>query len=155
MKQFLFIIIILFMVLLGIVSGYQNGYDTASVKFKTDVEQLQGKQEKLLKEIDHLKKESALTQVYQSREFEFTAYAYNSGHTASGTIPKEGRTIAVDPAVIPLGSVVYIEGYGVRVAEDTGAYIKGDRGDLFIEDWNEAKEFGRKKLRVVILERGK
>ena len=154
MKQFLFIIIILFMVLLGIVSGYQNGYDTASVKFKTDVEQLQGKQEKLLKEIDHLKKESALTQVYQSREFEFTAYAYNSGHTASGTIPKEGRTIAVDPAVIPLGSVVYIEGYGVRVAEDTGAYIKGDRMDLYVKDWDAAKEFGRKKLQVVILKRG-
>ena len=55
MKQYLFIIIILFMVLLGIVSGYQNGYDTASVKFKTDVEQLQGKQEKLLKEMEMLK----------------------------------------------------------------------------------------------------
>ena len=39
----------------------------------------------------------------------------------------EGRTIAVDPDIIPLGSVVYVEGYGVRIAEDTGAYIKGDR----------------------------
>ena len=155
MKQTLFIISILFMAFLGMASGYKHGYLAATSEFELKVTQLQKEQQGLLKEIDHLKKESALTQVYQSREFEFTAYAYNSGHTASGTIPKEGRTIAVDPAVIPLGSVVYIEGYGVRVAEDTGAYIKGDRGDLFIEDWNEAKEFGRKKLRVVILERGK
>ena len=152
MKQYLFIIIILFMVLLGIVSGYQNGYDTASAKFKTDVEQLQGKQERLLKEMEMLKGQLAMTETYQSREFEFTAYAYNSGHTASGTIPKEGRTIAVDSAVIPLGSVVYVEGYGVRIAEDTGAYIKGDRADLFMANWDRAKEFGRKKLRVVILE---
>ena len=65
----------------------------------------------------------------------------------------EGRTSAVDPDIIPLGSVVYIEGYGVRIAEDTGAYIKGDRMDLYVEDWDVAKEFGRKKLQVVILER--
>ena len=152
MKQTLFIISMLFMAFLGMVPGYKHGYLAATSEFELKVIQLQEEQQGLLKEIDHLKKESALTQVYQSREFEFTAYAYNSGHTASGTIPKEGRTIAVDPAVIPLGSVVYIEGYGVRVAEDTGAYIKGDRMDLYIEDWDAAKEFGRKKLRVVIIE---
>ena len=152
MKQTLFIISMLFMAFLGMVPGYKHGYLAATSEFELKVIQLQEEQQGLLKEIDHLKKESALTQVYQSREFEFTAYAYNSGHTASGTIPKEGRTIAVDPAVIPLGSVVYIEGYGVRIAEDTGAYIKGDRMDLYIEDWDAAKEFGRKKLRVVIIE---
>ena len=70
---------------------------------------------------------------------------YNSGSTATGTKPVEGRTIAVDPDIIPLGSVVYIEGYGVRIAEDTGAYTKGDRMDLYVEDWDVAKEFGRKK----------
>ena len=52
MKQILFIIAILVMVLLGIMTGYRNGYDTASAKFKTDVEQLQGKQERLLKEME-------------------------------------------------------------------------------------------------------
>ena len=134
MKQILFIIAILVMVSLGIMTGYRNGYDTASAKFKTDVEQLQGKQERLLKEMEMLKGQLAMTETYQSREFEFTAYAYNSGHTASGTIPKEGRTIAVDPDIIPLGSVVYVEEYGVRIAEDTGAYIKGDRMDLYVED---------------------
>ena len=153
MKQILVMIAILVMVSLGIMTGYRNGYEIASAKFKANAEQLQGKQERLLEKMEMLKGQIAMTETYQAREFEFTAYAYNSGHTASGTIPEEGRTIAVDPAVIPLGSVVYVEGYGVRVAEDTGAYIKGNRMDLFIEDWNEAKEFGRKKLQVVILER--
>ena len=154
MKQILFIIAILVMVLLGIMTGYRNGYDMASAKFKADAERLQGKQERLLKEMEMLKGQLAMTETYQAREFEFTAYAYNSGSTATGTKPVEGRTIAVDPDIIPLGSVVYIEGYGVRIAEDTGAYIKGDRMDLYVEDWDTAKEFGRKKLQVVILERG-
>ena len=114
MKQTLFIISMLFMAFLGMAPGYKHGYLAATSEFELKVIQLQEEQQGLLKEIDHLKKESALTQVYQSREFEFTAYAYNSGHTASGTIPKEGRTIAVDPAVIPLGSVVYVEG-NVRI----------------------------------------
>ena len=71
-----------------------------------------------------------------------------------GTKPMEGRTIAVDPDIIPLGSTVYIEGYGIRIAEDTGAYIKGNRIDLYIKDWNAAKEFGRQSLQVIILKRG-
>ena len=44
----------------------------------------------------------------------------SDGLTRSGTIAQEGRTIAVDPKVIPLGSRVYIDGYGVFIAEDTG-----------------------------------
>ena len=154
MKQILFIIAILVMVLLGIMTGYRNGYDTASAKFKADAEQLQGKQERLLKEMEMLKGQLAMTEIYQAREFEFTAYAYNSGSTATGTKPMEGRTIAVDPDIIPLGSTVYIEGYGIRIAEDTGAYIKGNRIDLYIKDWNAAKEFGRQSLQVIILKRG-
>ncbi|KIV58572.1 hypothetical protein AM501_05320 [Aneurinibacillus migulanus] len=54
------------------------------------------------------------------------------GKTASGTIATANRTIAVDPSVIPLGSVVQIDGYsGVFVAEDTGSAIKGNKIDMF------------------------
>ncbi len=53
------------------------------------------------------------------------------GRTASGTIPTPGRTIAVDPKVIPLGSEVVINGQ-VFVAEDTGGAIKGNRIDVFV-----------------------
>ena len=61
--------------------------------------------------------------------------------TASGIAMKQGRTIAVDPAVIPLGTKVVING-NVYVAEDTGSAIKGNRIDIFIADHDEANELG-------------
>jgi uncharacterized protein YabE (DUF348 family)/3D (Asp-Asp-Asp) domain-containing protein len=62
--------------------------------------------------------------------------------TASGAPAKEGRTIAVDPSIVPLGWWVYIEGYGFRKAEDTGGAIKGNRMDLYFESEEEAQNFG-------------
>lgn len=74
------------------------------------------------------------------------------GVTATGTQATEGRTIAVDPRVIPYGTKVYIEGVGIRVAEDTGGAIKTNRIDVYMEDLQQALEFGVKKnVRVYIL----
>ncbi|MFD0698560.1 3D domain-containing protein [Paenibacillus sp. GCM10027628] len=76
------------------------------------------------------------------------------GITYSGIKAKEGRTIAVDPAVIPLGSTVFIEGVGIRKAEDIGSAIRGSRIDVFMNDLNEAQEFGVKKnVKVYLLEK--
>lgn len=75
----------------------------------------------------------------------------NKLRTATGSKPKEGRTIAVDPKVIPYGSTVYIEGYGYFIAEDTGGAIKGNRIDIFINDYNKARQLGRKTANVWIL----
>ena len=58
--------------------------------------------------------------------------------TASGTTITPGRTIAVDPSVIPLGTSVYIDGIGTRIAEDTGGAIKGNRIDLAVANHNES-----------------
>lgn len=57
--------------------------------------------------------------------------SWAGGATASGTIPTPGRTIAVDPSVIPLGTRVIINGQ-VYVAEDTGGAIKGKKIDIFV-----------------------
>jgi len=74
------------------------------------------------------------------------------GITASGSKVKENFTIAVDPEVIPLGSLVYIEGLGIRKAEDTGSAIKGKKIDVYIPDLKEALEFGVKKnVKVYVL----
>lgn len=74
------------------------------------------------------------------------------GITASGAKVKEDHTIAVDPNVIPLGSLVYIEGLGIRRAEDTGSAIKGAKIDVYIPDLEEALEFGVKKnVKVYVL----
>ncbi|WP_042171194.1 3D domain-containing protein [Paenibacillus gorillae] len=67
------------------------------------------------------------------------------GITASGTKVQEGRTIAVDPKVIPIGWWVYIEGIGFRRAEDTGSAIKGSKIDVYFDSSKLANKFGRKK----------
>ncbi|MBF0515981.1 MAG: 3D domain-containing protein [Nitrospirae bacterium] len=93
----------------------------------------------------------------QKDEFEITAYEPSCkscgkwakfGITKSGTSPNRLRTVAVDPSVIPIGSLVYIEGIGWRVAEDTGSRVKGKIIDVFVESVEEAREFGRQKKTV-------
>lgn len=75
------------------------------------------------------------------------------GITASGAKVQANHTIAVDPNVIPLGSLVYIEGLGLRKAEDTGSAIKGHKIDVYIPDLQEALEFGVKKnVKVYVLD---
>jgi 3D (Asp-Asp-Asp) domain-containing protein len=59
--------------------------------------------------------------------------------------------VAVDPQFIPLGSVLYIEGYGRAIAGDTGGAIKGNRIDLCFGTAREAYRFGRRPVRVYIL----
>lgn len=78
------------------------------------------------------------------------------GITATGTHAKYG-TVAVDPKVIPLGSKLYIETtdgsfvYGYATAEDTGGAIKGNKVDLFFPSYNDCMQFGRRSVRVYIL----
>ena len=66
----------------------------------------------------------------------------SDGITSSGALAKEKHTIAVDPNVIPMGSQVHLEGLGTFIAEDTGGAIKGNRIDVYMEDHNQALQFG-------------
>ncbi len=85
--------------------------------------------------------------------FEATAYCYTGNRTATGTWPSRG-TIAVDPEVIPLGSKLYVEGYGEGIAEDTGGAIKGEIIDLYMESEAECWDWGRRQVEVRIIEEG-
>lgn len=67
------------------------------------------------------------------------------GMTFTGTKVSEGRTIAVDPKVIPLGWWVYIEGVGFRRAEDTGSAVKGQKIDVYYDNQDYANKFGMKR----------
>jgi 3D (Asp-Asp-Asp) domain-containing protein len=64
----------------------------------------------------------------------------------------DAKVIAVDPSIIPLGSKVYVEGYGYATAEDTGGAIKGNRIDVFVSEQNDAIQWGRKQVKVTIID---
>ena len=71
--------------------------------------------------------------------------------TSTGTKPKEGRTIAVDPSIIPYGSIVYIQEYGYFIAEDCGGAIKQNRIDIYTNSYETAIQQGKKVANVWIL----
>lgn len=73
-----------------------------------------------------------------------------SGVTASGMVARRG-VVAVDTDVIPLGTRLYIPGYGEAIAGDTGGAIYGNRIDLCMEDYGEALQFGRRDVTVYVL----
>lgn len=77
--------------------------------------------------------------------------AYATGLTKSGTTVTEGRTIAVDPKVIPLGSRVYIDGYGVFIAEDVGSAIKKNKIDIAVGNHEQALKLGIDEATVYLV----
>lgn len=85
---------------------------------------------------------------------EATAYLPTDGGgdgiTATGIRARHG-VVAVDPNVIPLGTRVYIPGYGEAIAADTGGDIVGNRIDVVLEDYGSAMQFGRRIVDVYIL----
>jgi len=77
-----------------------------------------------------------------------------SGVTATGMDLKNNRgakVIAVDPSVIPLGSKVYVPGYGTAIAADTGGAIQGNRIDVHVASKGEAYNWGRRTVTVTVI----
>lgn len=99
-------------------------------------------------------------QAESGKEITVSATAYTadcqgcSGTTATGVDLKanpDAKVIAVDPSVIPLGSKVFVEGYGYATAADTGSAIKGNRVDIFVPNEQDAVNWGVKNVKVKIL----
>jgi len=95
-------------------------------------------------------------------EWDMTATAYyafgrggndinGNGITAIGLRARKG-IVAVDPRVIPLGTRLYIPGYGEALAADTGGWIKGSRIDLCFETYEECFKWGRRKIKIYLVE---
>ncbi|WP_421384975.1 LysM peptidoglycan-binding domain-containing protein [Bacillus salacetis] len=88
-----------------------------------------------------------------------TAYTANcagcSGVTRTGVdlnANPDAKVIAVDPDVIPLGTRVYVEGYGYATAQDTGGAIQGKKIDVFIPERQDALDWGVRSVKVTILD---
>ena len=81
-----------------------------------------------------------------------TTIYYSGGITASG-LPADEKVVAVDPKVIPLGTKLYIPGFGIRIAADVGGAVKGYTVDICIDrDHPWAKTYGRRTATVYIIE---
>ncbi len=76
---------------------------------------------------------------------------FPNSSTSTGVMPQVGVTVAVDPKVIPLGTKIHIEGLGVRIAQDTGGAIKGNKLDVFVATTAEAYQMGRQNRKVWIV----
>ncbi len=94
------------------------------------------------------------------KTIKMTATAYTANCKGCSGITKTGlnlrknpslKVIAVDPKIIPLGSKVWVEGYGIAVAGDIGGAIKGNKIDLFMNKKATANQWGRKQVTVKVL----
>nr|WP_305728346.1 3D domain-containing protein [Paenibacillus sp. UNC496MF] len=79
------------------------------------------------------------------------------GITYSGVKVRRGfvSTIAADPKVFPIGTVLYVPGYGYGIVADTGSKIKGKKIDLYFETRKQVyKQWGKRQVTVYVLKRG-
>jgi uncharacterized protein YabE (DUF348 family) len=100
---------------------------------------------------------SSKTPTGHRMRLESTAYSPNEPGGGGGPSTAMGHpavfgVAAVDPRVIPLGSRLYVVGYGYAMAYDTGGDIKGDRIDLCFDSGGECEDWGRKSVTVIVLD---
>lgn len=86
-----------------------------------------------------------------SRKFTVKAYSYTGGGTTASGLPAAVGRIAVDPGVIPLGTRVYVEGYGFATAADTGGNIKGNTIDVYYNSESQCRQWGCRYITIYIL----
>ncbi|PFA07655.1 enterotoxin [Bacillus thuringiensis] len=145
--------------------------EIAKAKEEKAQEIAKAKEEEKAREIAKAKEEERAKEVSKNniqsakRELTVVATAYTADPSENGTyggrvLTAMGhdltanpnmRIIAVDPKVIPLGSKVWVEGYGEAIAGDTGSAIKGNRIDVLMGSKSKAMNWGRKTVKVKIL----
>ncbi|HEB2435485.1 TPA: enterotoxin, partial [Bacillus cereus] len=136
-----------------------------------EIAKAKAKEEERAREIAKAKEEERAKEVSKNniqsakRELTVVATAYTADPSENGTyggrvLTAMGhdltanpnmRIIAVDPKVIPLGSKVWVEGYGEAIAGDTGSAIKGNRIDVLMGSKSKAMNWGRQTVKVKIL----
>lgn len=150
--------------LLNTLRGYkvEKPANTQEQQTSTEVEQEETRTQQPVEEAQQSVTTTAQqdNQSYQGNTFIVEATAYTaycngcSGITYTGQNLRANpnqKVIAVDPNVIPLGSRVYVEGYGEAIAGDTGGAIKGNRIDVFVPSTSEALNWGRRTVKVTVL----
>lgn len=141
-----FILTLLITLLFGSFVGSKQKYNSLKIDYQSYIEETELQLEVLRGELG----EKADLPTEYLGEFTITHYdacieccGKTDGITASGAKVCDDVTVAVDPSVIPLGTYIYIEGVGYRVAQDTGGAIKGNRIDVYVHSHSKAQELGR------------
>lgn len=130
---------------------YHNGVEVKREVMKSDT--IKGPQNKIVAmgTITSVSRGGLNLNFREARYMTASAYTYTGNRTATGKHPTVGMA-AVDPSVIPLGTRLYVEGYGYATAADTGGSIRGDRLDLFMEDRTQCLSWGRRNVKVYVLQ---
>lgn len=120
--------------------------------------QKQQVQQTSTKTVDNSKAATSAENVSGSKTLTMSATAYSTEANGMGTYSATGinlkqhpSCVAVDPSVIPLGSIIWVSGYGVSVAGDTGTAIKGNVIDLHFATVAQSMAWGRRTVTVKIL----
>lgn len=120
--------------------------------------QKQQVQQTSTKTVDNSKAATSADNVSGSKTLTMSATAYSTEANGMGTYSATGinlkqhpSCVAVDPSVIPLGSIIWVSGYGVSVAGDTGTAIKGNVIDLHFSTVAQSMAWGRRTVTVKIL----
>lgn len=134
----------------GMLFGVEDKEESSEQIIDTEIQ-------KSIEYLVHLDKAQELTRVERSEVYLLTAYCpcieCSEGYgdmTATGKRAVEGRTIAVDPKIIPYGTELYIDGVGYRVAEDCGGYVNGKHIDIYFDCHSKVDAFGKKYAEVEI-----
>ena len=106
--------------------------------------------------------QAKVSESHSGRTLTMEATAYSSDPAdalGGGTVTATGQNllenpmaVAVDPNVIPLGTRLYVEGYGEAVASDTGGAIKGNIIDVHFPTYDQTIQWGRRTVQVTILD---
>ena len=107
--------------------------------------------------VDQTKLVTAASSSKAGKRLRVVATGYSADEPGAASNTRTGHrvqrgVIAVDPKVIPLGTRVYIPGYGWAIASDTGGLIKGNRIDLCFDTAQECERWGRRSVVVILLQ---
>jgi len=160
-KKLLIIPFIVGVLIFQIVGAKINEYQQRINNMQGEIQRLNNDVDKHKKELSSKKNTDSadtLTMVATAYNAETEQCGNDNGITASGIKVRPYRTVAVDPNVIPLGSVLNIKSdheyvNGIYIAEDTGN-IKGNKIDVYMTNRDCAEEFGRRQVEVEILKYG-
>ena len=144
-------IAILLAAVMSFTAAFTSSAQVKGISFHNNIEQQEIVQTIELKSSDNYRVNKQM--INNSKHMRVGATAYtNDPITATGTKPTEGRTIAVDPKIIPYGTKVYIPQFDrVFIAEDCGSAIKGNRIDIYMNDYDRCMDWGVKTIDIYII----